>query len=63
MFFGDVGPDDPDTERRRIAPDHPVFRLDRPLSRGARVTSCGDHRTGPHLLSPTRRVHPLLEPR
>lgn len=27
MFFGGVGPDSPDAELRRIAPDHPVFRL------------------------------------
>ena len=26
-FFGGVGPDAPDSELRRIAPDHPVFRL------------------------------------
>jgi deazaflavin-dependent oxidoreductase (nitroreductase family) len=26
-FFGGVGPDDPDDELRRIAPDHPIFRL------------------------------------
>jgi deazaflavin-dependent oxidoreductase (nitroreductase family) len=26
-FFGGVGPDAPDDELRRIAPDHPVFRL------------------------------------
>jgi deazaflavin-dependent oxidoreductase (nitroreductase family) len=26
-FFGGVGPDDPDAELRRIAPDHPVFRI------------------------------------
>ena len=26
-FFGGVGPDSPDDELRRIAPDHPVFRL------------------------------------
>ena len=28
MFFDGVGPDSPDSELRRIAPDHPVFRLD-----------------------------------
>jgi poly(hydroxyalkanoate) depolymerase family esterase/deazaflavin-dependent oxidoreductase (nitroreductase family) len=28
MFFGGVGPDAPDAELRRIAPDHPVFRID-----------------------------------
>jgi deazaflavin-dependent oxidoreductase (nitroreductase family) len=28
VFFGGVGPDSPDTELRRIAPDHPVFRID-----------------------------------
>jgi deazaflavin-dependent oxidoreductase (nitroreductase family) len=27
QFFGGVGPDAPDEELRRIAPDHPVFRL------------------------------------
>ena len=26
-FFDGVGPESPDTELRRIAPDHPVFRL------------------------------------
>jgi deazaflavin-dependent oxidoreductase (nitroreductase family) len=26
-FFGGVGPDSPDEEVRRIAPDHPVFRI------------------------------------
>jgi deazaflavin-dependent oxidoreductase (nitroreductase family) len=26
-FFDGVGPDSPDDELRRIAPDHPVFRL------------------------------------
>lgn len=26
-FFGGVGPDAPDDELRRIAPDHPVFRI------------------------------------
>src|SRR5690349_11195551 len=25
MFFGGVGPDSPDSELRRIAPDHPIF--------------------------------------
>jgi deazaflavin-dependent oxidoreductase (nitroreductase family) len=28
-FFGGVGPDSPDSELRRIAPDHPVFRIGR----------------------------------
>jgi deazaflavin-dependent oxidoreductase (nitroreductase family) len=28
QFFGGVGPDAPDEDLRRIAPDHPVFRLD-----------------------------------
>ncbi|MDB5063806.1 MAG: esterase [Chloroflexi bacterium] len=28
VFFGGVGPDAPDAELRRIAPDHPVFRID-----------------------------------
>lgn len=27
VFFGGVGPDSPDAELRRIAPDHPVFKL------------------------------------
>jgi deazaflavin-dependent oxidoreductase (nitroreductase family) len=27
-FFGGVGPDAPDEELRRIAPDHPAFRID-----------------------------------
>jgi deazaflavin-dependent oxidoreductase (nitroreductase family) len=27
VFFGGVGPDSPDEELRRIAPDHPVFRI------------------------------------
>jgi deazaflavin-dependent oxidoreductase (nitroreductase family) len=27
VFFGGVGPDSPDEELRRIAPDHPVFRV------------------------------------
>ncbi len=27
QFFGGVGPEAPDEELRRIAPDHPVFRL------------------------------------
>jgi deazaflavin-dependent oxidoreductase (nitroreductase family) len=27
VFFGGVGPDSPDSELRRIAPDHPVFVL------------------------------------
>jgi deazaflavin-dependent oxidoreductase (nitroreductase family) len=29
VFFGGVGPDASDEELRRIAPDHPVFRLER----------------------------------
>ncbi len=28
IFFGGVGPDAPDLELRRIAPDHPVFRVE-----------------------------------
>jgi F420H(2)-dependent quinone reductase len=31
MFFGGVGPDSSDQELHRIAPDHPVFRVE-PLS-------------------------------
>jgi deazaflavin-dependent oxidoreductase (nitroreductase family) len=27
VFFAGVGPDSPENELRRIAPDHPVFRL------------------------------------
>ena len=27
VFFGGVGPDSPEEELRRIAPDHPVFRI------------------------------------
>jgi deazaflavin-dependent oxidoreductase (nitroreductase family) len=27
-FFGGVGPDSADDELRRIAPDHPIFRID-----------------------------------
>jgi hypothetical protein len=27
MFFEGVKPDSPDEDMRRIAPDHPVFRL------------------------------------
>ena len=27
MFFGGVGPDSPEADVQRIAPDHPVFRL------------------------------------
>ena len=27
VFFGGVGPDAPDSELRRIAPDHPVFEI------------------------------------
>jgi deazaflavin-dependent oxidoreductase (nitroreductase family) len=27
VFFGGVGPDSPEDDLRRIAPDHPVFRL------------------------------------
>jgi deazaflavin-dependent oxidoreductase (nitroreductase family) len=27
QFFGGVGPDAPDSELRRIAPDHPVFKI------------------------------------
>ena len=30
VFFGGVGPDSPDEDLRRIAPDHPVFRLGPP---------------------------------
>jgi hypothetical protein len=28
VFFAGVGPDSPESELRRIAPDHPVFRVD-----------------------------------
>ena len=27
QFFGGVGPDAPEDDLRRIAPDHPVFRI------------------------------------
>ena len=27
VFFGGVGPDSPETELRRISPDHPVFKI------------------------------------
>lgn len=27
VFFNGVGPDSPDAELRRTAPDHPVFRI------------------------------------
>jgi hypothetical protein len=27
VFFRGVGPDSPESELRRIAPDHPVFRI------------------------------------
>ncbi|NUO42793.1 MAG: deazaflavin-dependent nitroreductase, partial [Streptomyces sp.] len=27
VFFDGVGPDSPDADLRRIAPDHPVFRI------------------------------------
>ena len=27
-FFGGVGPDAPDEDVRRIAPDHPIFRIE-----------------------------------
>ncbi|MBV9279076.1 MAG: nitroreductase family deazaflavin-dependent oxidoreductase [Chloroflexi bacterium] len=30
VFFGGVGPDAPEAELRRIAPDHPIFRLEAP---------------------------------
>lgn len=32
VFFGGVGPDAPDAELQRIAPDHPVFRIEPPPS-------------------------------
>jgi deazaflavin-dependent oxidoreductase (nitroreductase family) len=28
-FFGGIGPDSSDAELRRIAPDHPIFRIER----------------------------------
>lgn len=28
VFFGGVGPDSPEADLRRIAPDHPVFRIE-----------------------------------
>jgi hypothetical protein len=30
VFFGGVGADSPEADLRRIAPDHPVFRLEAP---------------------------------
>ena len=30
VFFGGVGPDSPEEDLRRIAPDHPVFRIETP---------------------------------
>jgi len=33
-FFGGVGPDSPDQELRRIAPEHPVFRIEPVASAG-----------------------------
>jgi deazaflavin-dependent oxidoreductase (nitroreductase family) len=30
VFFGGVGPDTPDSELRRISPDHPVFKVSSP---------------------------------
>jgi hypothetical protein len=30
-FFDGVGPDSTDDELRRIAPDHPIFRIDAPV--------------------------------
>ena len=30
VFFGGVGPDAPDSELRRISPDHPVFKISSP---------------------------------
>ena len=32
QFFGGVGADAPEDELRRIAPDHPVFRLEEPTA-------------------------------
>jgi deazaflavin-dependent oxidoreductase (nitroreductase family) len=29
VFFGGVGPDSPDEELARIAPDHPIFRIEK----------------------------------
>ena len=34
-FFGGVGPDAPEEELRRIAPDHPVFRIELEGAAGA----------------------------
>ena len=34
-FFGGVGPDSSDEELRRIAPDHPVFRIGAPAGGGS----------------------------
>jgi deazaflavin-dependent oxidoreductase (nitroreductase family) len=35
VFFGGVRPDAPDAEMRRIAPDHPVFKLSAPVAGAA----------------------------
>jgi deazaflavin-dependent oxidoreductase (nitroreductase family) len=32
VFFQGVGPDSSEADLRRIAPDHPVFRIDRPAT-------------------------------
>lgn len=32
QFFGGVGPESADAELRRIAPDHPIFRIERPAA-------------------------------
>lgn len=36
LFFGGVGAESPDSELRRIAPDHPVFRVDPPVGQSVR---------------------------
>lgn len=38
-FFGGVGPDSTDEELRRIAPDHPVFRVERAGGPGDRPSA------------------------
>ena len=44
-FFDGVGPDSSDEELRRIAPDHPVFRITRLAAYGIAGTDGGGRRT------------------
>jgi deazaflavin-dependent oxidoreductase (nitroreductase family) len=43
VFFGGVGPESPDADLRRIAPDHPVFRLGLGDGRSARRRARAPH--------------------